>query len=116
MRTFALDENYDIILEGGRIVMIGGDESIRQSLRLLLSTNTGEWRLNPEHGMRYDDIMGRRPDDPTIRAAVRDALMQEPRVREITELDASIGPDRHLSVRFTARIEGGIIEGTEVIR
>ncbi len=78
----------------GRIEMVEGDESIRQSLLLLLSTTPGERVMRPGYGCNLRRLVFSPNDDTTAGLAihyVRRAIERwEPRI-EILGLDA--GPD-----------------------
>jgi len=77
----------------GRIEMVEGDESIRQSLLLLLSTSPGERVMRPDYGCSLRHLVFGPNDDTTAGLAihyVRRAVERwEPRV-EVLTVDARI--------------------------
>lgn len=78
----------------------GGDERV-QTIRLLMETAQGEWFLNTEHGVDYRAILGAKPgaSDELIRAAVTEALAQEPRVTDTSRMDLEyVGETRRLNI------------------
>jgi phage baseplate assembly protein W len=68
----------------GRIAMTGSDESIRQSIRSILSTAPGERVMRPDFGCAVADLVFAVNDEATaaeVSAAVREALaIWEPRI------------------------------------
>lgn len=78
----------------GRIAMVSGDEAIRQSIILLLTTTPGERVMRPDYGCPLHRLMFAPNDATTAGLAihyVRQALVRfEPRI-EIVSLDAQPG-------------------------
>jgi phage baseplate assembly protein W len=76
---------------GGRVAMVSGDEAIRQSIILLLTTIPGERVMRPDFGCPLHRLMFAPNDATTAGLAihyVRQALIRfEPRV-DIVSLDA----------------------------
>ncbi len=79
----------------GRVEMVEGDQSIRQSILLLLSTSPGERVMRPEYGCHLRRLVFAPNDETTAGLAihyVRRAIDQfEPRV-EIVDIDATRDP------------------------
>ena len=77
---------------GGKIETIGGEESIRQSILLLLATAPGERVMHPDYGCNLHRLVFAPNDESTAGLAmhyVRQSIERfEPRV-EILALDAS---------------------------
>ena len=78
----------------GHIAMISGDEAVRQSIILLLTTIPGERVMRPDYGCPLHRLMFSPNDATTAGLAihyVRQALVRfEPRI-EIVSLDANAG-------------------------
>src|SRR3954447_22640679 len=95
-----LDENTPSgglqVTPRGRIEMVEGDASIRQSLLLLLSTSPGERVMRPPYGCNLQRLVFGPNDDTTAGLAihyVRQAVERwEPRV-EVLDVDAGPDPD-----------------------
>jgi hypothetical protein len=51
VKDLLLDEDDDLLIEGGDLVV---DESAEQEVGLLLRTNQGDWRNNPLTGFGLD--------------------------------------------------------------
>jgi phage baseplate assembly protein W len=79
----------------GRIALVEGDQAVRQSILLLLSTVPGERIMRPDYGCHLQHLVFSANDDTTAGLAihyVRRAITQwEPRV-DILTLDAGRSP------------------------
>lgn len=94
----------------GRIEMVTGDTSVRQSILLLLSTSPGERVMRPDYGCELQQLVFSPNDETTAGLAihyVRRALNRwEPRI-EIVDLDALLNPDipEVLDIHLTYRLK-----------
>lgn len=59
MKSFALDENGDLLIKNGEIQMVSGAELTQQKVKTVLSTNKGEWSLNVDEGIDFKNILGK---------------------------------------------------------
>lgn len=79
------------VTPGGAIQMIDRDSSVKQSIKLILSTATGERVMRPEYGCDLDQLVFMQNDQTLLGLAihlVRKALERwEPRI-EIRNIDA----------------------------
>jgi uncharacterized protein len=79
----------------GAVTMVAGDDSVRQSVLLLLSTRPGERLMRPSYGCSLNSLVFSPNDDTTAAIAIhhaRQALLQwEPRI-DILTLDAHRHP------------------------
>jgi len=120
VKTFKLNESGDLEFDGQNNLKLaeGPDEKI-QSVRLLLSTNQGEWFLNTEHGLDYFVFLGQKwpGSEEETRAAFMEAFEQEPRITEVLSLGFEfLREERKLKVKFRLRMDGEEVEGeTEVV-
>lgn len=102
----------------GRVAMVGGDDSIRQAIMLLLSTVPGERLMRPDYGSHLHRLLFAINDQTTAGLAihyVRQALEQwEPRI-EIINIDAEADPDlaEQLNIQLTYRVRASL--GTETL-
>ncbi len=87
MKTLKI-ENGDLAFDSQRnlVIVEGRDEEV-QAVERLLTTNTGEWFLNIEHGLDYSKIQGKNVSDEQIRLAAMQALAQEERIAEVQRID-----------------------------
>ena len=102
--TLKIDpETMDIPLdEDGNMVLIYGDETTAQCVRLTLLTWKGGFPLDESHGTDYERIFGRRRSD-----------LQETDVEQIDQLDAETD-GRELSVTFSGTLYSGQTISMEV--
>lgn len=96
------------VTSAGRPTMIGGGDSVRQAILLLLTTMPGERVMRPDYGCPLHRLMFAPNDATTAGLAmhyVRQALIRwEPRV-EIMQLDAGPDPDEgRLTVTLEYRV------------
>lgn len=59
MKGFALSDN-DVLIQNGEIQMIEGTDLTCQTVRTVLNTNKGEWFLNPDEGINFRNILGKK--------------------------------------------------------
>ena len=99
--TFKIDpETMDIPLdEDGNMVLIYGDETTAQCVRLTLLTWKGGFPLDESHGTDYE--------------VLREAIFQETDVEQIDQLDAETD-GRELSVTFSGTLYSGQTISMEV--
>jgi phage baseplate assembly protein W len=94
---------------GGRLAFVGGEEMIRQSIWIILSTAPGERQMRPEFGCGIHDLVFE-PNTAALRgivqAKVRDALTRwEPRI-DVVEVRVETPPEarNHLLIRIDYRV------------
>lgn len=116
MKTFKI-VNGDLVFDGqNNLAMVEGEEEIAQSIERVLTTNKGEWFLNLEHGLDYQEIQGKGRDIEGIKLALTEAILQEERVSEVEKIDLFLDKDRHLKINVIARLqEGDTLDLSEVI-
>lgn len=76
MKGFALDKDGDAIVENNKIKMVKGRELIRQTVQTVLGTNKGEWFLNIEEGIDFNNLLGKKKSDEIIRNEILQGLQQ----------------------------------------
>ena len=74
--------NGDIVIENNDLVLVTGQEELRQNIENRLSVNKGEWFLNTDLGLQYSDIQGKGVTDGEIDFAIRECCYQDDRVQE----------------------------------
>lgn len=82
---FLYDDSGDIVIQGGRPVMISGIEELAQALRMLLSTPKGSFMDDDDLGMDMTFLEGGFDQELGIEAA-KEVIMQDKRVIEIHEI------------------------------
>lgn len=93
----------------GRLAFIGGEEKIRQSIWLILSTAPGERQMRPEFGCGIHDLVFE-PNTTAlhglVQTRVRESLTRfEPRI-DVTDVRVETPPDarNYLLIRVDYRI------------
>lgn len=74
--------NGDIILDKD-LIMVNGQEELRQNIENRLSVNQGEWFLNIGLGLDYPAISGKGVTDKEIELAIRECCLQDDRIKEV---------------------------------
>ena len=78
--------NGDIDIENNDLVLVSGQEELRQNIENRLSVNIGEWFLNLGLGLNYSAIHGKGVTDIEIEFAIRECCYQDPRVQEVRNI------------------------------
>lgn len=108
--SFAIDpEAKDLVFDRrGRLQMVSGMEARKQRPRLRLGTQTDEWFLDTLLGVPWLELMEKGVSRERIRAEVLKAIMRDEEIERVEELDIGrITPERHLTIRFVARLRNG---------
>jgi phage baseplate assembly protein W len=110
LKSFFLDANGQFNFDGrNNLVMVSDDDELIQCVGMIISTNTGEWFLNPSFGLDRFNILGKKMDRDRITATITAAIItNEPRVASVDsiELDFS-NSQRSLGVTFTFTKQDG---------
>lgn len=77
--------NGDIVVDND-LILVGGQEELRQNIENRLSVNVGEWFLNIELGLDYAAIEGKGISDAAIDFAIRECCLQDSRVKEVRNI------------------------------
>lgn len=77
--------NGDTVI-GNDLILVNGQEELRQNIENRLSVNQGEWFLNIGLGLAYKDIVGKGVSDRDIEFAVRECCLQDERVKEVRNI------------------------------
>lgn len=109
MHTFKYDDQGDWVLNE----LVHGDEQIVQNLKHLFRQRVSEWLFDERQGFRHEETWKKVVDKRVITQAVYDCAYQEPRVKEVKDVQIDFKKiQRRLSIKFTAIKENG--EGIEV--
>lgn len=107
MKAFEVDSRGDLVISKRDLVMIDGAEELRQSIERILTTNTGEWFLNMDFGLDYNEIQGKGKNKESVILAITEAIFQDSRVEDVDIKDISIDKSRRLLVHGTVRSTSG---------
>ena len=109
MIGFALNDKGDISIENNQIQMINDAELTRQTIQSIISTNKGEWPLNDEEGITYDNILGKHTDDEeAVQDEIEQGIQQVDENLSITDFNFDFDSNtRKLKINFKAENENG---------
>lgn len=104
MRSFALDENGDLLIEKGQIQMVHGSDLTKQKIKTVLNTQKGEWFLNWQQGINRNEILGKRmPEEEEIISEMQDGVSQVDENMVASELEMEYNKQiRELKISFVA--------------
>jgi phage baseplate assembly protein W len=94
---------------GGRLSFVGGEEKIRQSIWIILSTAPGERQMRPDFGCGIHDLVFE-PNTAALRGIVqqkvREALTRwEPRIDVVdVRVETPLEARNHLLIRIDYRV------------
>lgn len=102
MQGLMLDEQGDVVIQNGVVQMVHGSELTKQTIKTVLGTQKGEWFLNWEEGINYDNILGKK------RYARKTSAMENQYLEEIKSLKHNQAEDNRLSEMLAKRLDGEI--------
>ena len=116
MKTFKIVDD-DIVFDSiNNIEMVEDEEEIMQCVQRTLSTNLKEWFLNEAFGLDYAAIQTKQVDKDNIRIALLEAIFQESRVEEVTEINIEFNhKERNILISFKFRTANGEQEGEVIV-
>lgn len=78
--------NRDLVIENNDLVMVDEDEELIQSVRATLMTRKGEFFLDPEYGVSYDNLLGKGTSEEEARDDIIEALSKDERIGSVTNI------------------------------
>lgn len=105
MKGFAVDKYGDVIIEKNDIKLAYDTELLIQKIRQVLSTNRGEWWLDPKEGIPVQKVLKKKPDPAIIRDYVRNAIAQVDKTLQMTRCDIT-SEGRNLKITFSVSGSG----------
>lgn len=110
-----MDENGDLLIVNEEIQMVNGADLVRQTVEKVLGTNKGEWSLDIDEGIEFDNFLGKPKEDEIIKNEILDGLLQVDETFSIDQFAVEFDSEsRKLKVSFTASNESGATVSTEV--
>lgn len=111
---FELDSTGDVLIEGGVIGIVSGDNLLQQKVKTVLQTNLGEWFFNINQGVDFDNLLGKNTNAELVRYEIERGLAQVDSSFEITEFAYSFDrAARKATATFKARTTNGETVGGE---
>lgn len=111
MKSFKLDHNGDVVVSARNLVMVDGNDLLRQTVETVLRTNQGEWFLDEEEGIDFNSILKKMPDYDEIRGEILGGLRQVDQTFVLETYEYSLD-GRKLQISFKARNgDGELVDG-----
>lgn len=114
MKSFALDDKGDLLIENGKIQMVYGNDLTRQKIKTVWTTQKGEWFLDWEQGINRKEILGNRNiENDVIKAELQNGVLQVSEQLSVNELETDFDKQtRKLRVHcvVTDGENGGAVE------
>ncbi|CAJ1226682.1 DUF2634 domain-containing protein [Lactiplantibacillus xiangfangensis] len=107
LRDFKVDDNGDLVIDGGEIATVDGYDEVAQNVRTILSTELGTSFLAEELGTNYESIMGKDFNEQFAEQDIEDAITeQEVRVTSVDDVTFYLDPEtRNLSVTLNLQVD-----------
>jgi phage baseplate assembly protein W len=94
----------DLVFEKGDFQANEGEEEIQHCAEIILGTNKGEWFLNPEFGIDFNNLVGK-VTNGQIENEILEGLAQEPRIESIERVEITRNKqNRKATVTFEATL------------
>jgi hypothetical protein len=119
MKGLLLDSKGDLVIKNHDIALTDGDNLVAQTVKMVLSTNKGEWSLNHEEGINFRNILGKAPvtsmannaqgyEEDLIKSEILQGLSQVDDTFFMTSCVTDIQKDtRTAHINFTAETDSG---------
>lgn len=108
MKGFAINDHGDIVIERNDVKLAYDTELLIQKIRQVLSTNRGEWRLDPKEGIPVQKVLRKNPNVAMIRDYVRSAISQVDKSLQMTRCDITT-ENRKLKINFEIADQSGTV-------
>lgn len=87
MKGFSVDIHGDVVMEKNDIKLAYDTDLLIQKIRQVLSTNRGEWWLDPKEGIPVQKVLRKNPNSAMVRDYVRNAVSQVDPSLQMTRCD-----------------------------
>lgn len=86
MKTLKLVNGDLVFNESGELEMVSDDDEFKQNLEMILKIQLGEFQLDETIGLDRSNILTKQFDEEQAHYDIVEALMQEDRVEEVSEI------------------------------
>lgn len=108
MKSFAVDENGDVLIENNEISLVVGDSLIQQKVWSVLGTNLKEWFFDWSQGIDFNNLLGKDKTEEMARFEIERGLAQVDETFTITEFKYEVDKaQRKAKITFKAQNESG---------
>jgi hypothetical protein len=112
-----LDDDGDLALVDGQIVLVEGVAEVRQSLQQSLRFLSGEWFLDTRMGVPYRELKEKTSDLSLFRSVVTKVARDVDGVLEVLALELDLDRvTRELTGILSVRVDPAIEDGTFTFR
>ena len=87
--------------------MVSDKELLRQTIESVLGTNKGEWVLNTDEGITFQNILGKNKTEEMIKYEVQQGLLQVDDTFTLTTFELINISDRQYKVKASAQNADG---------
>lgn len=118
MKTFALNKDNDIMLDGSNsIAWVEGDDEIVQALKVRIFHDLGEWFLNDGLGFDRSSILTRNPDKERVIEAATIGILFDERIKAVENIEVHFNfIERKSKITFRAiKQDGEPLEGDVMV-
>lgn len=82
------------------IETVTGDEMLRQTIELVISTHQGEWFYDQLEGIDRGVILCKNPQEDQIRATIEAAVLRVNDMLTVTDFRLELDAKRHANIEF----------------
>lgn len=82
------------------IETVTGDEMLRQTIELVVSTHQGEWIYDPLEGIDRGVVLCKNPNEDEIRATIEAAVLRVDDTLTITDFTLEVDDRRRATIEF----------------
>jgi phage baseplate assembly protein W len=109
-------KSYKVVDDDIKLEFIEGLEDVKQSVQRILSTRKGEWFLNTDFGLNFDNIITKGFSKDAIELDVTEAILQDSRIDEVVSVNIEHDrTQRIVAINFVAKVNDDIIEGEVIV-
>ena len=114
MKSFALDNSGDVLIENNEISIVVGESLLQQKVWTVLHTNLGEWFFDWEEGVDFGNLLSKQTNEELVRYEIERGLAQVDSTFIITEFTFEVDKaSRKATVKFKAQTRSGEDVGGE---
>lgn len=96
----------------GNVSVVSGMDEIAQSCKIALNTRKGGWTLDGDEGLDWSSVIGSNVHDQFVTVAIRDCLLEDPRIDEISLISFDRSEKRVLKVSIKIEVNNQLKEIT----
>ncbi len=116
MSDLKLDNNGDLAIVNGDLVLTSGSDAIRQHIEQRLKTFLGEWFLDLSTGVPYfQEILKKNPNIQIVDGLFKQTILDTPGVIELMQFELDLNAaDRTLKVECSVRTIDSVIDFSQL--